>query len=611
MVELTTGILRKLFSEEEYWTASKPITLQVINVRPIPNEAGKRLRLLISDGVHSTHAVVRPEGVEYCESHGLQKSSIVTLQTYEIERMGTSNKHVVIITALTVQEETAGKIGSNIESLDDYFKAHPDEDKYVSNDGEEASPTPNVEQPQRAAPAPKPAAAAAPAKAQASNPAAQNQQKPSNIYAIDQLSPYQNIWTIKARVSFKGEMRTWSNQRGEGKLFNVNLLDETDEIRATAFNENAEKFYNLLQEGKVYYVSKARIQPSRPQFSNLKHPYELQLDRDTVIEECFDADNVPKLHFDFVKLSNVQNLEADSIIDVVGVIKEVNPHFQITSKAGRAYDRRDITIVDDSQFAISVGLWNKTALEFDTPEGTVIAIKGAKVSDFNGKTLSLTPSGTISSNPDAPEAYAIKGWYDAQGHNENFQTLKSELTTTKKTSLEERKTIEEVQSLELGLGDKPDYFSIKASVNFLKTDNFSYPACSTEGCNRKVIEQHDGTWRCEKCDINHSVPLYRYILTISVVDATGQLWVTLFEDQAKILLGFSANDLVKYKEEDNAKFTSIISKIQMNEYDFRIRARQDNYNGQVRVRYNAVNVNKIDFTNEAEFLVKKFESLNA
>ncbi len=609
MSELDTDILKKLFSKEEYWTAKNPATLQVTNVRPIPNEAGKRLRLLISDGVHSTHAVVRPEGVEYCEKHGLQKSSIVTLQSYEIERMGQSNKHVVIISELIVKQETAQKVGVNIESLDDYFKSHPDEDNYQSNDGEENTPTPQVEAPQKKE-QPKPSApvpAQAPAQATAKK---SNQQKPSNIYAIDQLSPYQNVWTIKARVSFKGEMRTWSNQRGEGKLFNVNLLDETDEIRATAFNDNAEKFYNLLQDGKAYYISKARIQPSRPQFSNLKHPYELQLDRDTQIELCEDDDEVPKLHYDFVKLNKIQNLEADSIIDVVGVIKEVNPHFQITSKAGRAYDRRDITIVDDSQFAISVGLWNKTALEFDTPEGTVIAIKGAKVSDFNGKTLSLTPSGTIASNPDAPEAYAVKGWYDTEGRNESFQTLKTEMTTNK-TAIEDRKTIADVQTLELGLGEKPDYFTIKASVSFLKTDNFSYPACSTEGCNRKVIEQHDGTWRCEKCDINHAVPLYRYILTISVVDTTGQLWVTLFEDQAKILLGVSANDLVKYKEDDNQQFTSIISKIQMNEFEFRIRARQDNYNGQVRVRYNAVGVNKIDFSNEADYLVKKFESLGA
>lgn len=36
-----------------------------------------------------------------------------------------------------------------------------------------------------------------------------------------------NRWTIKARVTVKSDVRTWSNAKGEGKLFSVNLLDET------------------------------------------------------------------------------------------------------------------------------------------------------------------------------------------------------------------------------------------------------------------------------------------------------------------------------------------------------------------------------------------------
>ena len=40
-------------------------------------------------------------------------------------------------------------------------------------------------------------------------------QKSKPIFAIEQLSPYQNVWTIKARVSYKGEIKTWHNQRGD------------------------------------------------------------------------------------------------------------------------------------------------------------------------------------------------------------------------------------------------------------------------------------------------------------------------------------------------------------------------------------------------------------
>lgn len=64
---------------------------------------------------------------------------------------------------------------------------------------------------------------------------------------IVSLSPYQNRWTIKARVSNKAGIRTWSNARGNGKLFSVDLIDDTGEIRATAFNAECDKFYDMLE----------------------------------------------------------------------------------------------------------------------------------------------------------------------------------------------------------------------------------------------------------------------------------------------------------------------------------------------------------------------------
>ena len=58
-------------------------------------------------------------------------------------------------------------------------------------------------------------------------------------------------WTIKARVTQKSAIRTWSNSKGEGKLFSMNLLDESGEIRATAFKDECDKYYDMIEVNKV------------------------------------------------------------------------------------------------------------------------------------------------------------------------------------------------------------------------------------------------------------------------------------------------------------------------------------------------------------------------
>lgn len=61
------------------------------------------------------------------------------------------------------------------------------------------------------------------------------------------LGDFLSRWIIKARVTNKSNIRTWSNSRGEGKLFSIDLLDESGEIRLTGFKDMVDKFYDYIQ----------------------------------------------------------------------------------------------------------------------------------------------------------------------------------------------------------------------------------------------------------------------------------------------------------------------------------------------------------------------------
>lgn len=64
---------------------------------------------------------------------------------------------------------------------------------------------------------------------------------------------------------------------------------------------------------------------------------------------------------------------------------------------------------------------------------------------------------------------------------------------------------------------KADYFSSVATVVYLRKENCMYQACPNQDCNKKVIDQQNGLYRCEKCDSEFPNFKYRMILSVSAV----------------------------------------------------------------------------------------------
>ncbi|KAI0636673.1 replication factor-a protein [Trametes polyzona] len=556
-----------------------------------------RYRVIVSDGEHFLQSMLATQLNHLVEEEQILKHSIAVIEKFTCNLV--QGKKLLIILALRVVQKEAEKIGSPVG-----IQARP-------GAGGPSADTPQAPTPAAVTPAPSTSTYAPPTSAPAQPPAHTARQPAQGgrggrtaIYPIESLSPYQNHWTIKARVTSKSDIRTWSNQRGEGKLFNITLMDESGEIRATGFNAAVDELYDRIQEGKVYYISKAKVNLAKKKFSNVNNEYELALERNTEIEECPDATDVPTVKFNFVPIGSLQEIEKDSLCDIIGVVREVSDLTTITSKAtNKEIPKRELTVVDTSGYSVKVTLWGKQAEQYTATDHPVIAFKGAKVGDFQGRSLSMSSSSNLYIDPDIPEAHHLRGWYDSAGAEQTYQAQSNFNPSGGGVNFDraEIRSLNEVKTSELGMSDKVDNFSSRATIMHIKGDNIAYPACPTTGCNKKLLQMGD-SWRCEKCDKSYPQPEYRYVVPMAVADYSGQAWFQGFNEVGKVIFGISADDLIAIRERDDTEFNRVLESAIGTTYNFAVRAKQDTYNDQARVRYGISRILPLNYREEATYL---------
>ncbi|KAF2661656.1 replication protein-like protein A 70 kDa DNA-binding subunit [Lophiostoma macrostomum CBS 122681] len=594
---ITQGAIRSIF-EPNGCFVEHPV-LQCVQIKTMEPKAGdanpmQRFRVVLSDVRNFIQTMVATGINDIVTTGKLKKGCIVRLLKYNAQQV--KDKKILILMDMDVLEQYGelDKIGQP-EALD--IKDEKPQPAAVSaNNFYGNKPQPPQQQQQRSLPH------------HQSNPTSTAH---PNIYPIESLSPYAHKWTIRARCTHKGELKTWHNTKGEGKLFSVNLLDDTGEIRATGFNDVCERLYPIFEEGTVYYISApCRVTLAKKQFSNLPNDYELQFERDTDVEKAEDQDNAPQIRYNFTKIGELNSVEKDTTIDTIGVLKEVAEVTTITSKnTNKDFSKRELTIADDTQTSVRLTIWGKSAESFEAPLESIIAFKGAKVSDFGGRSLSLLSSGSMTVEPDISEAHTLRGWYDGIGDNVQFSTHQNMAGNTGNSARQDSKTISQVNEEESYLQqDTPTYFSLKASVVFVKHNStIAYPACRTTtptACNKKIVEENPDEWWCENCSKRWDKPEWRYILSISVADHTGNLYLSCFDEAGRMIIGMSANEVMEMKDEDEPKFLTTMQDATCKMFNFRVRAKMETYQDQPKPRYQVQSIMPLNYAQEANRLAE-------
>ena len=158
----------------------------------------------------------------------------------------------------------------------------------------------------------------------------------SSLYPIASLNPYQNKWTIKARITNKAEIKNYNSAKGAGKLCSIDLLDnQGGEIRATMFNEQVDAFYPILEKGAVYIISGGSIKQANKKFSHLKHEYEITFNSTTRIERvAVDTGDIKQMVYEFVSIADIASKAKEDIVDVLAVVVQVGDLTSFLTKRG-------------------------------------------------------------------------------------------------------------------------------------------------------------------------------------------------------------------------------------------------------------------------------------
>ena len=162
--------------------------------------------------------------------------------------------------------------------------------------------------------------------------------------------------------------------------------------------------------------------------------------------------------------------------------------------------------------------------------------------------------------PELEQTQAMKTWWNNQGRNATFNSL---------TVQGQRggggggvdgvvKSLAEVKLENLGYNsDRGEYYSCLASITYFTKDKALYKACPNQvdgkDCNKKVQENGDGSFRCEKCSLDLQNFNWRLMLSMNVGDYSDAIWATGFQETAEKLLGMSSEEVGNLSEQDEER----------------------------------------------------------
>jgi replication factor A1 len=98
----------------------------------------------------------------------------------------------------------------------------------------------------------------------------------------------------------------------------------------------------------------------------------------------------------------------------------------VNLKDGNQKQKREILLADDSRCSISVTVWGEFASMKELCLGNLLVLKNCRVSEFNGKSLNASFSGSdYMANIKCPEATQVLKWFKSASIEDHLKNVKA------------------------------------------------------------------------------------------------------------------------------------------------------------------------------------------
>lgn len=332
------------------------------------------------------------------------------------------------------------------------------------------------------------------------------------ITSLSEIKQDMRGLTVTGKFVSKSDIRTFDRDSGTGKVANIVIKDNSQSIRVNLWGD-ATNYLTSMEEGCLIRIHKANST-----LSDFSGEIELSCNEKSKIEISSDEVDADLFDSDMAIITFSDITIAKSGVNVKISITNVNETKEITRNDGTTSQVKNFSVIDKNGIYGRIAAWDDNIEKVKNFSiGDVLLLSGVKVKPSSG---TYGPEIIIQNFSEI----------EKQPESDEFKNI-----TPQSLNVYESVTLDNTDKLNTA-GVKLAFSGIISSV-----DNFRiYDSCSE--CARKVFRSSE-LEDIGECDNHGEVTITpKMVLTLVISDDVGTAKVTLFNDHAEKLFGFSSND---------------------------------------------------------------------